>query len=342
VRRRLLTVTPTSEDAAAGPLALTLVVILSAQLLVVLNLSIVNVALPSIQGDLGFSASGAQWVVNAYAITFGGLLMVGGRAGVLLGRRRLFLTGLAALSIASLVAGISRSAGMLVAARAAQGVGAALIAPTALAVLATTFPEGRARNRAIGIYGATASIGFIAGLLLGGVLVTGIEWRAVFWVNVPIGLAATLLGWISLPADRAERRQGSRPDRCSARHVGHGDDCVHARGGEHRRLDFDPVHRRASLAVILLVAFATWELRHGNPLMRLGVFRSPALGAANVVTFLFGRGTRVKCSSWPPIGSASSGIHLLGAGLASLPQALAGLTAGLIRVLIDRFGTKAL
>ena len=215
--------------------------------------------------------------------------MEGGRAGDLLGRRRLFLTGLAALSIASLAAGISRSAGMLVAARAAQGVGVALIAPTALAVLATTIPEGRARNRVIGIYGATASIGFVAGLLLGGVLVTGIGWRTVFWVNVPIGLAATLLGWISLPADRAERRRGFS-DLIGAPLVTLATATITympVAGGTAGWISIRFIGG-ASLAVILLVAFATWELGHGNPLMRLGIFRLAALGAANVVTFLFG------------------------------------------------------
>jgi MFS family permease len=168
---RTLTATRPSEMAAATPLALG--VILSAQLLVVLNVSIINVALPSIQGDLDLSATGTQWLVTAYTMTFGGLLIVGGRAGDLLGRRCLFLTGLTVFSIASLVGATSRSAGMLVATRAAQGVGAAVIAPTAFALLATTFPEGTARNRAVGMYGATASVGFVAGLLVGGVLVSG-------------------------------------------------------------------------------------------------------------------------------------------------------------------------
>jgi MFS family permease len=191
-----------SADTGAIPSPLALIVILSAQLMVVLDFSVVNVALPSLQRDLAFSPSGAQWVVTAYAITFGGLLILGGRAGDVLGRRRLFLAGLIAFSVASLVGGFATSGGMLVAARAAQGIGAAVIAPTALALLATTFPEGPARNRAIGMYGATESIGFVAGLVLGGALVTAIGWRAVFWVNVPNGLAAAVLGRTSLPADQ--------------------------------------------------------------------------------------------------------------------------------------------
>jgi len=309
-----------SEDAAASPSALALAVILSAQLLVVLDFSIVNAALPSIQGDLGFSASGTQWVVTAYAIAFGGLLMVGGRAGDALGHRRLFLSGLTAFSIASLVGGISRSAGMVVVARAAQGVGAAVIAPTALALLATTVPEGPARNRAIGMYGTMAAVGFVAGVLLGGALVTGIGWRAVFWVNVPIGIAATVLGWTSLPADRGERRRGF-PDVIGAVLVTLAT----------ATLTYVPVAGSiegwrsvrfiggASLAVILLAAFAVWELRHANPLVRLGIFRLPALWAANVVTFLFGAWNGGEVLILTLYRQRILGYSSLGAGLASLP-----------------------
>ena len=197
---------PYGSRASPSPLALS--VILSAQLMVVLDFSIVNVALPSIQRELGFSPSSEQWVVTAYAIAFGGLLILGGRAGDVLGPRRIFLGGLIAFSIASFVGGFASSGGMLLAARAAQGVGAALIAPTALALLTTAFAEGPARNRAIGLYGATASIGFVAGLLLGGALVTGVGWRAVLWVNVPIGIAAAALGRTCLSADEHGRPRG--------------------------------------------------------------------------------------------------------------------------------------
>src|SRR5258705_2531845 len=176
------------RDNRVTPSTLALLVILSAQLMVVLDFSIVNVALPSLQRELGFSPTGEQWVVTTYAISFGGLLILGGRAGDVLGPRRLFFAGLIVFSCASLAGGFATSGGMLLAARAAQGVGAALIAPTALALLTTTFAEGPARNRALGLYGATASVGFVAGLVLGGALVTGVGWRAVLWVNVPIGI----------------------------------------------------------------------------------------------------------------------------------------------------------
>src|SRR5205823_7843506 len=146
-----------------SPSALALVVVLSAQLMVVLDFSIVNVALPSIQRQLAFSATGLEWVVTAYAITFGGLLILGGRVGDLFGRRRLFLAGLFAFAAASLLGGFASSAGTLVAARTAQGVGAAVIAPTAPALLTTTFAEGPARTRALGLSGATGSVGVAAG-----------------------------------------------------------------------------------------------------------------------------------------------------------------------------------
>jgi EmrB/QacA subfamily drug resistance transporter len=333
-----------SEDARAIPSALALIIILSAQLMVVLDFSIVNVALPSLQRDLGFSPSGAEWVVTAYAITFGGLLMLGGRAGDVLGRRRLFLAGLTAFSIASLIGGFASSGGMLVAARAAQGVGAAVIAPTALALLATTFPDGPARNRAIGLYGATASVGFVAGLVLGGALVTGVGWRAVFWVNVPIGLAAAVLGHTFLPAD------GRRPPRGRLDVVGAVLVTVAT-----ATLAYLPVAGSsdgwgsvrfvggALLAVVLLVAFVVWELYQANPLVRLGIFRLRTLRAANVVTLLFGAWNGGEVLILALYLQRVLGYSPLEAGLASVPQGLAGLTAGLVGArLADRFGIKAL
>src|SRR5260221_6945459 len=332
------------RNAPLHPSALALIVILSAQLMVVLDFSIVNVALPSLQRELGFSPSGAQWVVTAYAITFGGLLMLGGRAGDVLGRRRLFLAGLTAFSVASLVGGFARSGGMLVAARAAQGIGAAVIAPTALALLATSYPEGPARNRAIGMYGATASVGFVPGLVLGGALVTGIGWRAVFWVNVPIGITATVLGRTSLPADQPGLHRG-RLDVVGAVLVtlatailaylpvaGSTDGWGSVRfvGG-------------ALLAVILLVAFVVWELRHANPLVRLGIFRLRTLRAANVVTLLFGAWNGGEVLILALYLQRVLGYSPLEAGLASVPQGLAGMSAGLVGArLADRFGIKPL
>ena len=167
---------------------LALVVIATAQLMVVLDATIVNVALPHIQRALGFSGSGLEWVITAYALTFGGLLLLGGRAGDLLGRRRVFIIGLLLFSAASLAGGFATSEAWLLIARAAQGVGGALIAPTALALITTTFAEGPARNRAMGVYAAMSGGGAAVGLVAGGLLTTYLSWRWVLFVNVPIGV----------------------------------------------------------------------------------------------------------------------------------------------------------
>src|SRR5215470_4837958 len=171
-------------------LGVALLVIATAQLMVVLDATIVNVALPHIQTALRFSDSGLEWVVNGYALALGGLLLLGGRAGDLLGRRRMFVTGLLLFSAASLAGGLATSQAWLLAARAVQGAGGAIVAPTALALIATTFPEGPPRNRAMGVYAAMSVAGGAAGLLAGGLLVAYASWRWVMFVNVPIGIAA--------------------------------------------------------------------------------------------------------------------------------------------------------
>ena len=171
---------------------LALAVIATAQLMVVLDATIVNVALPHVQKALGFSGSGLEWVVNAYALTFGGLLFLGGRAGDLLGRRKMFIAGLLLFSLASLAGGFADSQGFLLAARAVQGVGAAITAPAALSLITTTFPEGPARNKAMGVYASMSVAGGAVGLLSGGLLTTYASWRWVLFVNVPIGLAVAL------------------------------------------------------------------------------------------------------------------------------------------------------
>ena len=183
----------TSAAAATGYGRLPLALILTAVFMVVLDFSIVNVALASIQRELGFDASSVQWIVTGYAITFGGFLVLGGRAADLYGRRRLFRSGMLLFTVASLAGGLAQDPVLLVTARLFQGAGAAMVAPAALSLITTGFPQGQARARALGAYGATASLGFVAGQVLGGVLVQFTSWRAVFLVNVPVGLVAIFL-----------------------------------------------------------------------------------------------------------------------------------------------------
>ncbi len=187
--------------------ALALAAVLGCQLMVVVDATIVNVALPDIQRALGFSSANLSWVLNAYTLTFGGLLLLGARMGDILGRRRTFLAGLSLFVVASMVGGVATDSAMLLASRAVQGIGAAVAAPAALALLMTMFPEGRPRNRAMGLFTAVSVGGFSLGLVLGGTLVQALDWRWVFYVNVPIGLLVLLLGAIALPATgRASKR----------------------------------------------------------------------------------------------------------------------------------------
>jgi len=194
---------PRIEQARRSPMAL-LVVICVAQFMVILDVSIVNVALPSIRGALHFSPSGLQWVVNAYTLTFAGFLMLGGRASDLLGRRRVLLAGTALFTLASAVCALSDTREILIAARALQGIGGAVISPASLAILTTSFAEGRQRNRALGTWGAIGGIGAASGALLGGILTQGLGWQWVFLVNVPIGLLVLAVGRGLVPSGRAE------------------------------------------------------------------------------------------------------------------------------------------
>ena len=197
---------PTPNPSHRQPLQLALILV--AAFMVVLDFSIVNVALPSIERELQMPADAVQWIVTGYAISFGGLLILGGRAADLLGRRRMFVIGLVAFALASLAGGLARDPALLIAARVVQGAGAAIVAPAALSLITTGFPEGPERTRAIGLYGAVSSVGFVAGQVLGGVLVQFTSWRAVFLVNVPVGLIAAALAPAVLGRrDRAARNR---------------------------------------------------------------------------------------------------------------------------------------
>ena len=200
-----------------------LALIVTAQFMVILDVAIVNVALPSIKADLDFSQANLQWVISAYAIMFGGVLLLGGRLADLLGRRRLFVAGLVLFSVASLLCGLAWSEATLIGFRALQGLGGALLAPAALSLLTTMFAEGRERNLALGIYGAASGSGAAVGVLLGGVLTSYLSWSWVFFINVPVGIAAVVLTPLLLPAGRGA---------LAHRHFD-----VARRGHDHRRPD---------------------------------------------------------------------------------------------------------
>src|SRR5215471_12897661 len=184
--------------------AITLVLLCAVQFLDIADSAIVNVALPSIQRDLGFSQQNLQWVASGYILTYGGFLLLGGRLGDLLGRRRMLLTGLAVFAVSSLTAGLANTAGLLVAARLVQGIGAALMAPAALSELTTSFREGKDRNTALGLWGAISGMAAAAGVFLGGVLSQGPGWRWVFYVNVPLCLFALGAAFRLLPGARKQ------------------------------------------------------------------------------------------------------------------------------------------
>src|SRR5215218_4914264 len=200
------------NDSRTNSKWLALAVLAVAQFMVVLDVTIVNVALPAIQTDLGFSADGLQWVVNGYTLAFGALLLLGGRASDLLGRRRLFLIGLALFGAASLAGGFAGSSEMLIAVRAIQGVGAALLSPAALALLTVTFPAGRERNIALGVWGALAGIGGTLGVVAGGVLVDSLGWEWIFFVNVPVAVLSILAAPRFITESRRPQVEGASFD----------------------------------------------------------------------------------------------------------------------------------
>src|SRR3954468_717051 len=269
----------------------TLILCCAAQFMVILDVSIVNVALPSIRRDLGFSAVELQWVVNAYTLAFAGFLLLGGRAADLLGRRRVFVFGLALFSLASLAGGLSSSQGMLVAARAAQGLGGAVVAPATLAVLTTAFAEGHERNRALSAWGAMGAAGGAAGALLGGLLTQGLGWEWIFFVNVPIGLGIALGARRFVDEGRPSQAQRRYFDVAGAITVTAG--LVVLTYGI-VRTDVNGWGSAKTLATLgaglaLLAVFLVIEGRLSRrPLVPLRIFSSRMLAGANIVVFLLG------------------------------------------------------
>jgi EmrB/QacA subfamily drug resistance transporter len=268
-------------------LGLALIVIAAAQLMVVLDATIVNIALPSIQKALQFSATGLEWVINAYALTFGGLLLLGGRAGDLFGRRRMFVVGIVVFTLGSLAGGFATSTTWLIVARAAQGIGAAVVAPTALSLIADTFKEGADRNRALGVYGAVAGAGGALGLLLGGVLTSVASWRWVLFVNVPIGIVLAVVAPRVLAS--SHRRPG-RLDMPGALTVTGG--MVSLVYGLTRAATYgwtDTMTLGAlGLAVLLLFVFLVIESRSTHALMPFSIFAQRNRDGAYLLSLVIG------------------------------------------------------
>ena len=297
--------------------------------MVVLDFSIVNVALASIERELHFAASAVQWIVTGYAIAFGGLLILGGRAADLFGRRRMFMAGLLVFSAASLAGGLAQDPVLLVASRVVQGAGAALVAPAALSLITTGFAEGPKRTRALGIYGATASIGFVAGQVLGGVLVNFTSWRAVFLVNVPVGALALLLA----PRLLGESRQDSSGRKLD---VGGAILITVTVAALVFAVSQVEILGLASPAVLLAVAaaitaaagFVMVERHHPDPLVRLDLLGRASLRTAATLNLLLGMwnaGELIVLSLY-----LQQVLHYspLETGLVIAPQGIIGFTAG--------------
>jgi EmrB/QacA subfamily drug resistance transporter len=307
----------------------------------VLDIAIVNVALPSIKIDLGFSQENLQWVISAYALVFGGFLLLGGRAADLLGRRRIFLVGVIVFTLSSFLAGLAWSEASLIAARAFQGLGAAIISPAALSILTTTFHEGRERNIALGVWGAVGGFGAAAGVLMGGVLTDALSWEWIFFVNVPVGLVALALTPVLLNESRDARVR--RFDIPGAALVTAGlSSLVYAitQAGQDGWLAGETVAFFA-VALALLAAFGAWERRHPEPLMRFGILRIRTVSGANVAGLILGTATFAMFLMLTLYMQQVLGYSAMQTGLAYLAVAgTAILWSGVAAQLVTRIGVK--
>ncbi|MEA2900647.1 MAG: hypothetical protein QOH36_534 [Actinomycetota bacterium] len=321
-----------------------LLVLCAGMLMIILDQTIVNVALPAIQTDLGFSQSSLAWVVNAYLIPFGGLLLLAGRMGDLLGRKRVFVAGLTLFTAASLACGLSTSAGMLIGARFVQGAAGAMTSAVILGMIVTMFAEGRERARAIGVYSFVASAGATIGLLLGGVLTQALSWHWIFFVNLPIGIAAALSALRLVPGDRAVNA-GQGADVAGAALVTSGlmlgvytiVGAAESGWVSARTLGLGAV------AVALLAGFVARQATAANPLLPLRVFRSRQISGANLVQAFMMVGLFGMFFLGSLYLQRVLGYDAVGIGLAFLPTAvtIGVLSLGLSPRLVTRFGGQA-
>ena len=319
-----------------------LILLCVAQFVVVLDASIVNVALPSIGRGLHFSEQNLPWVVNAYVIAFGGFLLLGGRAADLLGRRRVFMAGLVVVAVASLAAGFAATQGQLIAARAAQGLGAAIISPSALSIVTTLFADGAERNKALGAWGAVAGSAGAVGVLLGGVLTSGLGWEWVLWVNVPVSLIALALTPGLIPESRSESTTRNF-DAAGAVSITAGLSML-----AYALLDASSAGWSSAktiglltLSVVLIGAFVVIEQRSEAPLVPFRIFRSRTLTGANVVGLLLGASLFAMFFFISLYMQQVLGYSPIHAGLSYLPLALTiVVAAGLGGQFVTRFGFK--
>ncbi|HEY3673798.1 MAG TPA: MFS transporter [Acidimicrobiia bacterium] len=318
-------------------------VALGAALVVVLDFSIVNVALPSLGVAMHATTTTSEWVITAYALTFGGLLVLGGRASDFFGRRRMLVTGLVLFAFASAAGGVAVDFPLLAASRALQGVAAALVAPAALSILTTSYPEGPARNRVLGYFGMTASAGFVAGLLAGGILVDTVGWRGVFFVNVPVCLALAVVGSKALPVGTTVA--GPRHlDLPGAILVTSGTAAlVYAPtlGTEHGWTSL-PFVGCILVSAALLGAFVSVERRSRQPLVPLRIFRHRTLVIGDALSGLLGAWMAGEVLVLSLYCQLVLGYSPLVSGLVALPQGIGGLLRGVVGArLVDRVGLRA-
>jgi EmrB/QacA subfamily drug resistance transporter len=315
-----------TETQSSPPRHLTATLLLSclAQFMVILDVSVVNVALPAIRGGLHFSEVDLQWVVNAYTVTFAGFLLLGGRAADMLGRRKVFVVGLVVFALASLAGGVANSQAVLIAARAIQGLGGAIIAPASLSILTTTFEEGHARNRAVGIWGAMGGVGGAVGVLLGGVITDLLTWRWILFINVPIGLIAAFAAQRLIMESRNE--QGTRDfDLLGALSATVGLSLLVLGIVRTDQTGWGSAPTLALIAagLVLLAGFVLIEGRFARaPLMPLRIYRSRTLSAANIVVLLVGA---ASFGMWFFVSlylQQVLGYSPIRAGLAFLPMSL--------------------
>src|SRR5436190_22011195 len=334
---------PAPRPASGANANAVLALIAVAQFMVILDATIVNVALPTIKVDVGFSEQSLSWVLNAYTLMFGGFLLLGGRLADRLGRRRLFVAGIAVFSGASLICGLSQSEGMLLVARGLQGLGGAMVSPAALSIILTTFAEGPERNRALAVWGAIAGAGGAVGLLLGGVLVELLSWRWVFFINVPIGAVVLALTPRIVPESRSESASGGGYDAEGAVAITLGTIA----------LVFTLIKAESwgwtsgrtlvglALAAALIVAFVQIERRHRDPLVPLRIFSNRGLAASDATMIVAAAAVFWMFFFLTLYLQQVLGYSALKTGIAYLPLTLTLIGASaLASRLVDRFTPK--